>query len=103
MPRGGRGREGEGAPAYLGHLPLDSRFRGVAGATAMWGERAHPPSATLDSRLRRPLHNRHPRTSPTVIPAKAGIQGGASGWRGLLHLHDLALHGELCKGLPSRE
>ena len=26
--------------------------------------------------LGRPLHNRHSRTSPTVIPAKAGIQGG---------------------------
>ena len=55
------------------------------------------------SREGRPLHNRHCRTSPTVIPAKAGIQGGAPGWRGLLHFHDLALHGELRKGLRRRE
>ena len=39
----------------------------------------------------------------TVIPAKAGIQGGAPGWRGLLHPPNRALHGELRKGLRERE
>ena len=64
------------------------------------------------------MRNRHSRTHPssfphlprrsfphppTVIPAKAGIQGGAPGWRGLLHPPNLALHGELRKGLRKRE
>ena len=40
---------------------------------------------------------------PAVIPAKAGIQGRGAGWRELLHLHDLALHGELRKGFRRRE
>ena len=38
-----------------------------------------------------------------AIPAKAGIQGEAPGWRGLLHPPNLALHGKLRKGLLSRE
>ena len=38
-----------------------------------------------------------------VIPAKAGIQGGAPGWRGLLHPPNPALHAELRKGLRKRE
>ena len=65
--------------------------------------RRRRPLHNRHSRERRPLHNRHCRTSPTVIPAKAGIQGGAPGWRGLLHFHDLALHRELRKGLRRRE
>ena len=83
-----------------GHSSLSCQSAGEIGH---WPCRRRRPLHNRHSRERRPLHNRHCRTSPTVIPAKAGIQGGASGWRGLLHFHDLALHGELCKGLRKRE
>ena len=90
------------------------------------------PRAALGSRSRRPLHNRHSRTSPAVMPAKTGTQGGGAergiphhsprpnprpqsrraatgnpGWGprlvGSAHPPNLVLHGELRTGLLSRE
>ena len=63
------------------------------------GRSPTPPSFPRRETFAQPSFS-HP---PAVVPAKAGIQGGVSGWRGLLHLHNLALRGELCKGLRRRE
>ena len=62
----------------------------------------YPPKLNIQTRPPAPPPSPHMAVAPATAQ-RPGIQGGAPGWRGLLHPPNLACHGELRKGLRKRE